>query len=416
MLKKTLFLASLSSVFIHLFFSWQYPLIADELNVWNIFNINLNFLEFWQYFIKYDTHQPIFYLFWYPLYSTSLTQVTLRLPSIFLFMGSIYFWQKLMPWRVEGNRVPWLLFLFSPFVVMYSTFFLPYSLLIFSSLINYYFFEKAEKKLSIRSASYFFCSCILLIYTHYYGALQATLTGMALIFLQKDKKIRRILAFIVLLILGMLLITSDFINDFTAIHSYRKSISLKDIFGNVNILFGGRYITALILILLITKKKFSIFKTREFFFVAMVILIALMKSIMFSPSLEARYLLILLYPLYSLTKDLEVRYISPILILLCLISLYHLEQSYGPSFAIDFRKVKKSTIKTGLLITPCPKFYFPEENYSCKTYFQNQEQLQEDIDQMIVHKDHIKFYFNKEPMAICKPLIDGLLNCNFLVK
>lgn len=414
--KKILFGACLSSLFIHFFFSWQYPLIGDELNVWNMFNISLNFSGFWQYFIKYDTHQPLFYLFWYPFYSSDLSQLILRLPSIVLFMGSVYFWQKLIPWRVEANKIPWLLFLFSPFVVMYSTFFLPYSLLIFTSLVNYYCFEKAEKKLDFKSLSAFFLSCLLLIYTHYYGALQAILISSILTFLQKDKKARWTLAVLTLLLVGILLITSDFINDFSAIHNYRKPISLLDILGNINILFGGRYISILILILLVINKKFSIYKTREFFFIALVILIAFLKSILFSPSLEARYLLILLYPLYSLTKDLQVRYISPFFILVCLLSLYHLEQSYGSSFAIDFRKVEKGTIKTGLLVTPCPKFYFPEKNYSCKTYFQNKEQLRADIDQIIIHKDHMKFYFTKEPQAVCRPLFEGLFNCTFPVK
>lgn len=405
------------SVIVHLVFTLKYPLIVDELNIWNGFAAKGTFSEFWQHFIKYDTHQPLFYVFWYTLFLKNLNELGLRLPSLLIFFSSFYFWQKLFPSHLKQNIVPSVLFLFSPFVLMYSSFFLPYSLLLFASVFNFYSLMKVENENSKKSKVQFFVSCLLLIFTHYYGALQALLVSAYLVYRQKSWKLKAYFAGATLILIGALILGSDFLNDFNAVHNYRKAPTVFNVFGALNLLVGGRYISILLAILVLFKQKWTLVKSREFFFVVLVVVIAYAKSRWFSPSFEARYLLILIYPLYFLFKDLEVRFISPVIIVLCLFSLYQLQGTFGASFMTKYEKVPRTTEGVGLFITPCPKFYFPGDNYLCKDYYQMYDQMVAGANQFIIHKDHYFFFKRLVRNSECERMEEpGLYSCRLQVK
>lgn len=280
MWNKKLLLLLIFSLFVRGFFSTYFPLTVDELNIWNTFSEGQSFKEFWQHFIKYDTHQPLFYLFWYPLFKNFLGQFFLRLPSIIFFSFSIWIWNKLFPYAEEDNQIPWGLFLFSPFLLMYTSFFLPYSLLILASLFNYYALIKVEKDNSKKSFLFFFLSCLILIFTHYYGALQAVLVSSYLIYKYKNWKLKITFFLGTVSLFVALIYGSDFLNDLGAVHTYRKIPEIKTVLGAINLLNGGRYLSVLLIGLLIFKKKWEIVKTREFLFIVSVIVISYAKSLL----------------------------------------------------------------------------------------------------------------------------------------
>ncbi|AUN99894.1 hypothetical protein DOM21_01290 [Bacteriovorax stolpii] len=416
-MKKNIIFLILFSIVVHVYFIAKYPLIVDELNIWNSFVSKGGFFEYWKHFIKYDTHQPLFYLFWYSIFKSGFSEFGLRLPSLFFFFSSAYYWEKLFPWTKNESLVPWGMFLFSPFVLMYSSFFLPYSLLIFASIFNFYALVNLEKESTRKSQIIFFISCLFLIFTHYYGALQALLTASYLVYCQKSWRLKFVFAFSTLVLGLILMLGSDFLNDFNAIHNYRKVPTLFNVVGAVNLLLGGRYLSILLLILILYKRKWMLFKSREFLFILTVIAIAYGKSKWISPSFEARYLLILIYPLYFLLKGLEIRFISLIITMVSLFSLYQLQGTFGASFVTKYEKVPRTNEGVGLFITPCPKFYFPSSNYLCKDYYQNYEQMTAGANQFIVHKDHYFFFKRLVRNSECERMQEpGLYSCRLQVK
>lgn len=405
------------AITIRLAWVWFYPFIVDELNVWNVFHDAHGFLSFWRNFIKYDTHQPIFYLFWYPLFNSFWGQFVLRLPSVVSFVGSIWIWNKLFPYGDEKNQVPWGLFLFSPFLLMYSSFFLPYSFLIFFSLLNYWAFLSWEKTQQKKELGLFILSSLLLIFTHYYGALQALLMTAYLIYGSKRVVVKAGFLGILFVLFGALVFFSDFLNDFGAVHTYRKVPTLFNVLGSINLLNGGRYLSILLLVLFVIKQKWKNLFSREVLFIFVVLAIAYGKSKYISPSFEARYLLILIYPLYRLFVGFEIRYIVPIFTIVGVFSLYQLQNTFGASFVTKYEQVPRTNEGVGLFITPCPKFYFPSSNYLCKDYYQNYEQMTAGANQFIVHKDHYFFFKRLVRNSECERMQEpGLYSCRLQVK
>ena len=417
-MKKTTFIfLIISSLITHLFFIDFFSFTVDELNIWNNYQNSQNFIFFWQHFVKYDTHQPLFYLFWYPLFTNFWGQLFLRLPSLLFFAGGGYYWNKLFPYTEKENQIPWCLYLFSPFLLIYSSFFLPYSLLILASIFNYYALATLEKEESRKNFFQFLLSCLILIFTHYYGALQAILVTAYYIYRSPNKKLKVGFFFLTFLLFGTLVIFSDFRNDFAVVHSYRKMPTLYTVLGSINLLNGGRYLSVLLILLLLWGRKWRIIFTREFLFILTVVTIAYLKSRLISPSFEARYLLILIYPLYSLFKGIEVKFIAPVFVVISLFSLYQLQGTFGASFVTKYEKVPRTNECVGLFITPCPKFYFPSNNYICKDYYQNYEQMTAGANQFIVHKDHYFFFKRLVRNSECERMQEpGLYSCKLQVK
>lgn len=415
--KKVFYCFFAFAFFVHLAFACTYPLTVDELNIWNTFHEGQNFKEFWQHFVKYDTHQPLFYLFWYPLFQNFWGQFFLRLPSLLFFVGGGYFWNKLFSYAEKENQIPWCLYLFSPFLLMYSSFFLPYALLILASIFNYYSLSMLEKEESKKTFFQFLLSCLILIFTHYYGALQAILVTAYYIYRSPNKKLKAGFFFLTLILFGTLIAFSDFRNDFAVVHNYRKMPTLYTVLGSINLLNGGRYLSILLILLLLWKRKWKIILTREFLFIVTVVAIAYLKSRLISPSFEARYLLILIYPLYALFKGIEIKFIVPVFVVVSLFSLYQLQGTFGASFVTKYEKVPRTNEGVGLFITPCPKFYFPSSNYLCKDYYQNYEQMTAGANQFIVHKDHYFFFKRLVRNSECERMQEpGLYSCRLQVK
>lgn len=414
--KQTLIILILFSVIIRIGFAAYFPLIGDELNFWNYFYDYPVFSKFWEFFTLYDTQQPLFYLLWFPVFNPSLPQLAIRLPSIIIAIGSLYFWAKLFPYKNKDNLVPWLLFLFAPFLSIYSSLFLPYSLLVCFSLYNFYYFRKIEKYFTKTNVFHFALSCLLLTYTHYYGAMLAVAVCLFLFVQQKDPKIKRDFIVFTLVIFALLLVSSDFLNDFNAVHAYRKTPRILEVLGFFNLLIGGRYIVLILLAVIIARRKMVNLKNKYVLFTIAIIVIAFLKSIIFSPSIEARYLLILTYPIFYMTRGFQFKYATPLIVGTCLVSLYILQNAYGPAFVTDYSKIPRTTNKVGLLVTPCPRYYFREANYICKNNFAHAETFTKGLNEMIVHEVHLPFFKRLEPVHKCVSLGQDLYNCTYVTK
>ena len=411
--KQTLVTLVSLSLIIRIGFAIYYPLIGDELNFWNYYYDFPVFADFWKFFTVNDTQQPLFYLIWFVAFKSDYSQIVLRLPSILAGFGSLYFWAKLFPYKDPDNRTAWILFLFAPFLTAYTCFFLPYSLLILFSLYSFYYYRKLEEQFSKRDFFHFALSCLLLTYTHYYGALLAVVISLILFLKQKNYKYKKetIISGVILVIL--LLLTTDFINDFNAIHDYRKKPTVWDLAGHLNLLIGGRYIAMILLAVIVIGRKKINFKDMSFIVCLIVIIIAYSKSIFLSPSLEARYLLILTYPIFYMTKGLQFKFSVPILVITCLFSFYLLQKTYGPEFVTDYSIVPRTSNKTGLMTTICPKFYFRDNNYICKSNYLESDKYTVDLNEVIVSKKQLPLFHKLEPVSQCVDLGNSLYNCKF---
>lgn len=409
--KRNFILLIVSSLIIRVIFACVYPLTADELNFWNYFHDYPKFAEFWQFFTKFDTQQPLFHLLWFPVFHADWPVIALRMPSILLSAVAMYFWNKLFHFEDVEHRAPWILFLFAPFLTMYSVFFLPYSLLITTSVINFYYFRQLDSLFNRKNLILFLVSSVLISYTHYFGALQAIVLSLFFVLFQKNRKLQLSLLSAVIVIFILLLTTTDFLNDLMASHTYRNPVHLLDILGYFNLLVGGKFVAMVIALGFIYKKKWITLKNINSVFIITIVLVAYLKSILLSPSLEARYLLILIYPIYFQTKGLTFKYSTPILITVCLISLGILQKTYGPAFVTDYRVLSKDSINTGLLITPCPKFYFRSDNYTCKYEIQTREQLKEKADMMIINVRHLPLARNLDLFKDCQDIGQELFSC-----
>lgn len=410
--KKLFILLIASSLIIRVILAAIFPLTTDELNFWNYFHDYPNFSAFWQFFTKFDTQQPIFHLLWFPVFDADWPVIALRIPSVLLSAGAMYFWNKLFNYKEEDNVIPWVLFLFAPFLTMYSVFFLPYSLLVTASIINFFCFRQLASLFNKKNVLLFIISSIFISYTHYFGVLQAIVLSLFFVLFQKNRKFQLSIFSLVALIFILLITTTDFLNDLVAKHEYRNPIHLKDILGYFNLLIGGKFVALFITGTFIYKQKWITLKNINIVFIIVVTLIAYLKSIIISPSLEARYLLILIFPLYSLTKGLQFKYSVPTLMSLCLLSLFILQKTYGPAFVTDYKLIKKDEMSTGVLITPCPKFYFRSNNYICKHQIQTREQLVEGVDKMLINVRHMPLARSLDLFKDCQDVGQEIFSCS----
>lgn len=411
--KKTLIILVVLSLIIRIGFATYYPLIGDELNFWNYYYDFPAFADFWKFFTVHDTQQPLFYLIWFVAFKADYSQVVLRLPSILAGAGSLYFWAKLFPYKDPDNRTPWILFLFAPFLTMYTSFFLPYSLLILFSLYNFYYYRRLEERFLKNDFLHFLLSCLLLIYTHYYGALLAMVMCVLLFLKQKNYKYKKETTLLGFVLLALLIGTSDFLSDFNAIHSYRKKPTLLDLGGYLNLLIGGRYIAMILLAVFVLRKKKIDFKDMSFVVCLVVFMVAYLKSLLLSPSIEARYLLILIYPLYYMTKGFQFKFSMPVMIVTCIFSFYILQKTYGPEFVTDYSKVPRTSNKIGLMTTICPKFYFRGSNYVCRSNYEEADKYTVDLNEVIVSEKQLPVFNKLEPVSHCVDLGQSLYKCTF---
>lgn len=411
--KQTLIILVVLSLIIRIGFATYYPLIGDELNFWNYFYDFPVFADFWKFFTVHDTQQPLFYLIWFVAFKADYSQVLLRIPSILAGVGSLYYWAKLFPYKDPDNSTPWILFLFAPFLTAYTCFFLPYSLLILFSLYNFYNYRKLEEEFSKKYFLHFLLSCLLLTYTHYYGALLAVVVSFLLFLEQKKYKYKKETIVSGLILVALLFFTTDFLNDFNAIHMYRKKPTLFDMAGHLNLLIGGRYVVMILLVVAVIGRKKINFKDMPFVVCLLVFLIAYLKSMLLSPSLEARYLLILVYPIFYMTKGFQFKYSIPVMVVTCLFSFYILQKTYGPEFVTDYSKVPRTNNKTGLMTTICPKFYFKESNYICRSNYEEPDKYTVDLNEVIVSEKQLPVLQKLEPTSQCVDLGNSLYNCKF---
>ncbi|MEA9354989.1 hypothetical protein SHI21_02190 [Bacteriovorax sp. PP10] len=411
--KQTLIILVALSLVVRIGFAASYPLIGDELNFWNYFYDFPVFADFWKFFTVHDTQQPLFYLIWFVAFKSDYSQTFLRLPSILVGLGSLYYWAKLFPYKDPDNSTPWILFLFAPFLTAYTCFFLPYSLLVLFSLYSFYYYRKLEESFSKKNLLHFLLGCLLLTYTHYYGALLAVVLSFLLFLKQKNYKYKKEIIFLGAILVALVICTTDFLNDFNAVHIYRNKPTLFDLAGHVNLLIGGRYIAMILLAVLVVGRKKINFKEMPFVVCLVVFLIAYLKSMLLSPSLEARYLLILIYPIFYMSKGFQFKFSIPVMVATCLFSFYVLQKTYGPEFVTDYSKVPRTSNKTGLMTTICPKFYFKESNYVCRSNYEKPDEYTLDLNEAIVSEKLLPIFNKLEPTGQCVNLGNSLYNCKF---
>lgn len=411
--KQTLIILVSLSLVVRIGFAAYYPLTGDELNFWNYFYDFPVFADFWKFFTVHDTQQPLFYLIWFVAFKSDYSQTFLRLPSILAGLGSLYYWAKLFPYKDPDNSTPWILFLFAPFLTAYTCFFLPYSLLVLFSLYNFYYYRKLEESFSKKDLLHFLLSCLLLTYTHYFGALLAVVVSFLLFLKQKNYKYKKETILLGAILIALVLCTTDFLNDFNAVHIYRNKPTLFDLAGHLNLLIGGRYIAMILLAVIVIGRKKINFKEMPFVVCLVVFLIAYLKSMLLSPSLEARYLLILIYPIFYMTKGFQFKFSIPVMVATCLFSFYVLQKTYGPEFVTDYSKVPRTTNKTGLMTTICPKFYFKDSNYVCRSNYEKPDEYTLDLNEAIVSEKLLPVFYKLEPVGRCVNLGNSLYNCKF---
>lgn len=114
-----------------------------------------------------------------------------------------------------------------------------------------------------------------------------------------------------------------------------------------------------------------------------------------------------------MTKGLQFKFSAPILVATCIFSFYVLQKTYGPEFVTDYSKVPRTSIKTGLMTTICPKFYFRGNNYVCRSNYEEPDKYTVDLHEVIVSEKLLPVFNKLEPVSQCVDLGNSLYNCKF---
>lgn len=393
----------------HLALMVLFPLSVDELHLWNLYNQYDSFGELWKHFLAHETHLPLFYLITHPLFDAQAPEWFLRLPSFFFYLFSLFFFKKLFP---SNALIPWALYLLTPFLALYQVLFLPYSLLALLSLAHFLSFESYRKHKTMKQLGLYFLCSFLLASTHYFGLLQVLLLFAWLLWAESDRALKKWAGLIATLAFLALTLYSNFFQNFFVSHQYRHPPGPLELIGHFNLLLGGFFFLGVFGLFALKKRKVWQASWPSFFIIA-VMGIALVRSYLIAPSLEARYLIILLYPLYRIAEEsLPSKFVWVFLLTLPL-TTYRLLTGFGPGFVIPYNKVLPGPIATpvGVLITPCPKYYLSDEQYICKDYTMERAELAAQVEHFLVHQDHLAFFESKFPERQCRALSYGLFLC-----
>jgi hypothetical protein len=379
-----------------------FPLTVDELHVWNILEEHQSFTSLLFYIRHHETHFPIFYLISFLFFNVDFSPLALRLPSVLLSLSSLYFWQKIFDYRDPKYTLAWLLILFCPFVLLYKSLYLTYSLLIFTSILAY------------STTSFSIARGLPQAFSHYYG-----LFAFALRFLTERPKISKKILLLLVLILAFIVVWFGILDKLFHYHAYRQYSSPVKIVGFFNLLLGGALSSIVIIYFNMRKILQQGYKeyiqSQDFKFLTLFVLIVTFFTSLINPVAEARYFLVLLVPLYRLISFPLTKRLVLMILIFQVIGAYLLFTRFGPSFMINYKKAPtlKPGIQTGILITPCPRYFYRQEHTRCLNYFMNNDQLWSGNDRIILHQDHLPFFESHgNDSILCEPFFSGLLECH----
>jgi hypothetical protein len=394
-------LALTLSFILQIILATRFPLTVDELHLWNIMKDNQSVESLLDYIRYHETHFPIFYLFSFFFYNSDHSPLILRLPSLLLGFSSIFLWQKVFNYDEEKNVLPWLLVLFCPFILLYKSLYLTYSLLIFTSILAY-----TSKKFSILFS-------LPQGLSHYYG-----LFAFLLRFIIERPRIKKTVLIVLLLGVSLIIYWFGILDKIFHFHSYRQFSSPLKIFGFFNLLLGGLASTSIIIYLHfknIRNLGYRVYiQSYDFIFLTIFILVVALFTSLINPVAEARYFLVLLVPLYRLLSISLTRRTALMILTSQVLGAYLLFSRFGPSFMIDYKKVPalNPNIQTGILVTPCPRYFYRESHIRCLDYYMTNEEMWSDNELIIVHQDHYPFFISLgNKTHACKPFASGLLQC-----
>lgn len=298
-------------VFVRLFTLNLQPLDFDELITANLIaHEHLDFILSW--IRTNDTQMPLFYILeHYTYHLVGHSVFYLRLVSFLSYLIGLYYSYKfvfLLDGHEKARRA--LLLLSTSFLLFFhSAQARPYALVFALSAACLYLMTLYLKK--EKSFLPVALCLVLLGLTHYYALMFSGLIALWCLVVRRNYIFMACIAILVALFLYMY--GADFITDFLVIHTFRSPLTLYGLAMMVNYFLGGilcsLMITALLIFVLIKSDKKTVYaylKDKAFFIYLMVfcLSIALLKSILIAPSLEARYLIILLLPVAYLLTDL----------------------------------------------------------------------------------------------------------------
>lgn len=152
-----------------------------------------------------DFHPPLFYLlihFWMKL---GISEIWLRIPSVFFGAGTVL-GLYLLSFRLFNHKVAILASLIlavSPYHIYYSQEVRMYSLAAFLAVFSAYFLICVIKEGRLINWTGYILATILLLYTHYLGFFLLIGQALYLFFIQKDKLILFLKPLIILIVLWL---------------------------------------------------------------------------------------------------------------------------------------------------------------------------------------------------------------------
>jgi hypothetical protein len=343
------------------------PLSLDELTTINLISTNKG-LAFVLNWIKInDTQLPLYYIFEYITYHfVGKSIFILRLPSlIFTLLGiyTSYQFTKNVKDKETGQFVT--LFLLSSFIITFhSQEVRPYGLLFFLSTLSFSLSSQKNRHL------HYYFTLVLLSLTHYYGlALALIHLIIKLSKIRSKRDIKKIIFILIPCCLLALILGKDIYIDLLVVHPFREAVSLKGLINIITYMLGGKF-TVISLVIFIFYNFFKLKKkpnlTNLYLPCLALILIAIFKSLLTTPILEARYFIGLMLPItFILSQYIVNRYLWTLVILLSFYNTYYHENITKKPYRLATQEVsdyinRKHT--TSDFITSCDinlKYYIP---------------------------------------------------------
>ena len=335
----------------------------------------------------HDTQQPLYYLllklqhFFFEI----STVVQARFISICIGITSIFVNYKVIKNKFDSEiALTSTSFLSLSFIAIHHTNEVRmYSLMLFLSIISLHYVYLIIDRYDIKIKCFLIFTIIqiLMAYTHHFGFL-ACFTNVSCIvgyqFRKGKLNWKLALGFIVLFLIFVFPIATDFVKDFNDNHLYRDAITLKLLLGQLSYLFSGKFfflVSVIVMAWLLMKHRQCSFL---YILVGLPVAITYFKSVMFSPSLESRYLIFVL-PAFFLCLSQAIhlfaykRTLYLILIICSVLNIFLKENYFDYPYRLDSKGISERVIKFYMetkskeiiFCNTCPNFYLKNYKISC---------------------------------------------------
>jgi|GEM_PF-4991581 len=428
-LRRSAWLSIGIAFLIRLFLVNRHPLTGDELLTMDVLGFS-PFSKIFQWVTETDTQMPLYYALLYVLkLAVGQSILIFRLFSVFwcyLAFWQTYLWAKEL--LSEETAVLATAILSFSFVVLHHSLEIrPYTLLLFLGVYTMRRSSRLQTSTPISTGFWlqYTVGLSLLALTHYYGImLGAVELLLAVCFMQAERRrqLRGPLFIAGLVVVLLVLPLAPFVwKNFAIYHTYRKGLTILQYLGLFVYLLSGTGMSAFLLVLCakFIGKNHSKFarslNSGSIFLAGLVILpvlIAVLKNVLSSPSLEARYLICILSPLAILTAQLIVSegqravWIFSFVSLLLLSNIFWKEQYAAELYRLDTQGAAQQALafahaSAGAQIISCNiclRYYMQKENVTCskdapdaKTQTETRESLNRSPGQGIdrISKDRI---------------------------